>query len=183
MFLICSYWDCISGPPGKDGNARFSIVTFKPYSEKNVENIVVFMTQKVFISSSFSFIFLKTRSAQVTFEVKPQIKMKSLKKKKHKKIIHAWSDKVFKSTLVNRVLPSLHGGVFWNYAYSSFNFQNYFKASYLLWMAINLPWGHIEFVLGSAVFTFIAIVNSNQSQQWNGPNELANLYCLTRKSG
>ena len=47
------------------------------------------MTQKVFISSSFSFIFLKTRNAQVTFEDKPQIKMKSLKKQKHKKIIHA----------------------------------------------------------------------------------------------
>ena len=137
----------------------------------------------MFISSSFSFIFLQTRNEQVTFADKPQIKMKSLKKQKHKKIIHFWSDKVFKSTLVNRALPSLHGGVTWNYAYSPFNFQNYFKASYLVWMTINLPWGHIKFVLGSAVFTFIAIVNSNQSQQWNEPNELAKLYFLTRKSG
>ena len=31
-------------------------------------------------------------------------------KQKNGYLIHTWSDKVFKGTVVNRALPSLHGG-------------------------------------------------------------------------
>ena len=44
----------VSDPPYKDGNAQFATVTLKPYSEKNVEAIVVFLTPKVFSTDSFS---------------------------------------------------------------------------------------------------------------------------------
>ena len=39
----------VSDPPYKDGNAQFATVTLKPYSEKNVEAIVVFLTPKFLV--------------------------------------------------------------------------------------------------------------------------------------
>ena len=37
-------------------------------------------------------------------------KKNSLEKQKHGYLIHVWSDKAFKGTVVNRTLPSLYGG-------------------------------------------------------------------------
>ena len=47
---------------------------------------------------------------QVILEQKPQIKTKSLKKQTHGHLIHTWSDKVVKGTIVNWALTSLHEG-------------------------------------------------------------------------
>ena len=44
----------------------------------------------------------------VTFADKPQMKIKSLKEEKHWYLIHTWSEKAFKGTVVNRALPFLH---------------------------------------------------------------------------
>ena len=55
-------------------------------------------------------LFLRNKNAEVTFPEKPQTKKNSLKKQKHGYLFHTWSDKAFKGTVVNRTLPSLHGG-------------------------------------------------------------------------
>ena len=47
---------------------------------------------------------------QVTFAEKPQLKKKSLMKQKHGYLIHTSSFTASKGTVVNRALPSLHGG-------------------------------------------------------------------------
>ena len=61
--------------------------------------------------------FFYARNAQVTLAEKPQMKINSLKKQKHRYLIHTWSDKASKGTVVNLALPFLHGGLS-NYAYS-----------------------------------------------------------------
>ena len=71
-------------------------------SSKCVEDTVVFLTWKVFISGSFSIAFDK----QVLVIRKS---LNGLKKQKQCCLIHTWSDKAFKGTVVNRTLPSLHG--------------------------------------------------------------------------
>ena len=75
---------------------------------KNVKDIVVFLTRKAVISVSFFHCFLEV--IKVIFAEKPHIKINSLKKQKHWYLIHTWSDKTFKGTVVNRTLPSLHAG-------------------------------------------------------------------------
>ena len=60
-------------------------------------------------SDNFSIVSYKVRNAKVTFAEKPQIRINSLKKQEHGYQIHTWSDKAFKGTVVNRVLPSLLG--------------------------------------------------------------------------
>ena len=67
-----------------------------------MEDTVVFLTWKVFISGSFSIAFDK----QVLVIRKS---LNGLKKQKQCCLIHTWSDKAFKGTVVNRTLPSLHG--------------------------------------------------------------------------
>ena len=47
----------LCNPPCKDVNSRFTTVPLKPYSDKNVEDTIVFLTRKVFISVSFSIAF------------------------------------------------------------------------------------------------------------------------------
>ena len=44
---------------------------------------------------------------QVTYVENPQMKINSLEKQKYGYLIHTRSDKPFKGTIVNRVLPSL----------------------------------------------------------------------------
>ena len=39
------------------------------------------------------------------------MKINSSKKQNHWYLIHTWSDRAFKGTVVNRTLPSLHGGL------------------------------------------------------------------------
>ena len=45
------------------------------------------------------------------FRRKPANGKNSLKKQKKLYLIHSLSDKAFKATVVNRALPSLHGGL------------------------------------------------------------------------
>ena len=71
------------------------------------EDIVVFLTSKKFISEIFSL--ASCMQEIVPFADKPQMKINSLKKLKHGDLIHTWSDKAFKGTVVNRALTSLHG--------------------------------------------------------------------------
>ena len=40
----------------------------------------------------------------------PELNKNSFQNYKHWYLIHTWSDKAFKSTVVNRALPSFHGG-------------------------------------------------------------------------
>ena len=49
------------------------------------------------------------RNPQVESE-NPQMNINTLKKQKHEYLIHTWSDKGFKGTVVNRALSSLHAG-------------------------------------------------------------------------
>ena len=55
---------------------------------------------------------LYTWNTQVSFTENSQMKINSLKKLKHWYLIHTWSDKAFKGTVVNRTIPSLHKGSF-----------------------------------------------------------------------
>ena len=60
----------------------------------------------------------------VTFVYKPQLKKSVFQSinNKHRYLIYTWSDIVFKGTVVNRTLSSLHGDcrVTLNYSYSPF---------------------------------------------------------------
>ena len=56
--------------------------------------------------------FFCSKIAQVTFVETPQLKKNSIHYYKHLYLIQTWSDKAFKGTVVNRVLPSLHEGPF-----------------------------------------------------------------------
>ena len=89
-----------SDPSCKDGNARF---TTEPC-------ILSFSWLKVFNSDNFFYFFLLSRNAQVTFCRETLNDQKQFKGKKHGYLIHTWLDKAFKGSLVNRALPSLHGG-------------------------------------------------------------------------
>ena len=74
--------------------------TWNIYLIKNGEdNVVFFWLRKVFKSVNFSIVSYKHEMHQVTFAEKPQIKINS-----------SYSVKALKGTVVNRALPSLHGG-------------------------------------------------------------------------
>ena len=60
----------------------------------------------MFISVSFSIASLIYEK----YAENPQMKINSLKKQKHSYLIQTGSDKAFKGRVVNRALPSLHGG-------------------------------------------------------------------------
>ena len=80
------------------------------YLIHNVENIVVFLDLKVFISDN-SYMFSCGRNARNFFcRETAQLKIISFWNYKHGYLIHTWSDKDFKGSVVNRALPSLHGG-------------------------------------------------------------------------
>ncbi len=91
-----------SDPPCKDANARF------PWNLnliKNVEDAVVFLPLKVFISKSFSIVSYQQEMHKAK---KLQTKINSFKKQKHRYLKHAWSEKGFNETVVNRAMSSLH---------------------------------------------------------------------------
>ena len=50
------------------------------------------------------------RKSLLLFAEKPQIKINSLKKQKHGYLMHTWSDKAYKGTIVNQALSYFHGG-------------------------------------------------------------------------
>ena len=69
-----------------------------------MEDIVVFMTRKVFNSDIKSIASFK----QVIFAEKLQIKITSLWKQKHKYLIHTRPDKAVEGTVVNRTFKFLY---------------------------------------------------------------------------
>ena len=58
----------------------------------------------------FPFMFSCRRNAQVTFVEESQLKIISFQKDKQWYIIHTWTDKGFKGTVVNQTLSSFHEG-------------------------------------------------------------------------
>jgi len=64
-----------------------------------VEDIVVFLTGKVFTVSFSTVSFKQKNTAQVTFAMKPQMKINSSTEQKHWYLIHTWSDKALKIPL------------------------------------------------------------------------------------
>ena len=69
---------------------------------KIVENTVVFLSARPLL--------ILSKKCTGHFCRKTANKIKSFTKQKHWYLVHTWSDKTFKGTAVNRVLPSLHGG-------------------------------------------------------------------------
>ena len=67
--------------------------------------------KSVFDSKNF-FKFTCSRSVQVTFVEKPQVKLISSQNHKHWYLIHTKSDKAFQDNVVNRTMPALNGGSF-----------------------------------------------------------------------
>ena len=59
------------------------------YLDKNVEDIVVFLNQRMSNSYTSSIAFYRKRNAQITFAENPKIKINSLKKQKHEYLINA----------------------------------------------------------------------------------------------
>ena len=77
---------------------------------KNLEDSVrFFCARNVFISASFSIGSCKQALRKLHSQ---RNENKQFKQKKHWYLIHAWSDKAFKATVVNRALSSLQGGFF-----------------------------------------------------------------------
>ena len=60
-----------------------------------------------FLFLIFLHFFSKESKTKVIFAEKPQMKINSLKKQKHGFLIHAWPDKTFKGTVVNRAVNPL----------------------------------------------------------------------------
>ena len=98
-----------SDPPCKDGTVSVHNVTLERYR-------LFFWLEKCLILIISPLLHISHKCVQVTFPEKLQMKLNSLKKQKHKYLIHIWSDKAFKGTVVNRALLSLLWRVTWNYA-------------------------------------------------------------------
>ena len=80
---------------------------------KNMEEIFVFLTQCLFLWVSLcSIVVLINKECASHFRREPTNEINSLKKQKHWYLIHTWSEKAVKGTVVNLTLPSLHGGSF-----------------------------------------------------------------------
>ena len=62
-----------------------------------------------------------SKTAQITFLNKPQLKIISFLNYKHRYLIHTWSDKALKDTIENRALALLQWRFAWRFAHSSFN--------------------------------------------------------------
>ena len=74
---------------------------------KNVEDVVVFLTYKVFITFP---LINKKYPIVIFFSEKPQIQLNSLKILKHLYLIHTLSNKAFKDKVVNQALLSCMKG-------------------------------------------------------------------------
>ena len=88
-----------SDPPCKAGHTWFTTLPLKPFSFNNVEDIVVFLGLKVFVSEN-SYMFACSRNAPVTYAEKPNLTLKRFSNYKHGYLIYAWADKAFKGTVV-----------------------------------------------------------------------------------
>ena len=73
------------------------------YLINNYEDIVVFLSLILYISCDY-------RNAQVTLVEKPQFKTICFQNYEHGYLIHTWSDKALKGTVVSRALPCLKWG-------------------------------------------------------------------------
>ena len=70
------------------------------YIIKYVEETLIFLTLKSVYFCEFLRYFFWTRNVEVTFTEEPQIKINSLKKQKNWILIHTWTEKAFKGTVV-----------------------------------------------------------------------------------
>ena len=93
----------------KYGNARFTKVPLKPLSSRKCGRFCRFPHSNRAYFKLLSPLLLLGKKYGSYFTEKPQIKIICLKKQKHGYLNHTLSDKAFRSTLVNRALPSLHG--------------------------------------------------------------------------
>ena len=75
---------------------------------KNLEDNIVFFTQKVFNSENFSISSYKQEMRKSVLQRNRKTKINCLKKLKHAYQIHTWSDIAFNGTVVNQALPSLY---------------------------------------------------------------------------
>ena len=64
----------------------------------------------LYLINNIEYMFSCSRNAQITFGEKPQIKIISFQNCTHEYLIHTWTEKSFKGTIVNRALSSLHKG-------------------------------------------------------------------------
>ena len=80
--------------------------TDKPNLYIDVEDMVVFLDLKVFNFDSY-YMLSYIRNAHSNF-----YRETSIENYKHWFLIHTWSDKTFKGTIVNRALSSVQGGQF-----------------------------------------------------------------------
>ena len=90
-----------SAPPCKDDNAQFTTVPFKTLFWK-----------KCWRYRCFHQIFpplLSVRKKCASHFLR-ETAIENKQKPKHGYLIHTWSDKAFKGTVVNQALPSWHGG-------------------------------------------------------------------------
>ena len=85
--------------PCKDSSARFTTVPLKPKSDQKS-----FSDSNCVYFCNYLYCFLSARKAQANFAEKLRIKVNSLKKQKQGYLIHTWSDKASKGTVVNRAL-------------------------------------------------------------------------------
>ena len=86
----------------RDVNSRITTLPWKPFFyNNNMENIVVFLCVKVFNSDN-SLMHFCIRKVQVTYVLKPQLKIISFQIYKHWYLIHEWWDKALMGTVVNR---------------------------------------------------------------------------------
>ena len=71
---------------------------------RNLKLIAQCKDARFFILVIFNFLFFCSRSVQVIFEEKPQLKSINFQNCKHWYLIHTWSDNAFKGSVVNRAL-------------------------------------------------------------------------------
>ena len=71
---------------------------------RNLKLIAQCKDARFFILVIFNFLFFCSRSVQVIFEEKPQLKSINFQNCKHWYLIQTWSDNAFKGSVVNRAL-------------------------------------------------------------------------------
>ena len=88
------------------------------YVINNVEDILFFKFKIIPIFSC-------TKNEQLLFK-KPQLKIISFQNYKHWYLIHTWSEKAFKGTVVSPGIAIFACRVTWHYAYSPFKHKFYY---------------------------------------------------------
>ena len=113
--VIQNYYDFIIGtvslismePPSNNCNA----LLLKTANWSKVLKKLSLFDSKICWILTISPLFLMSQKCAITLGEKPQMKINSFEKPNMEfKIIHTWSHKALKVTVVNQAWPSLHGG-------------------------------------------------------------------------